>query len=184
MEGAEPELAQAALERLDGISALDDKLDDRAAARLVKALLRRDAPATLGSGIVSLIGRKRLERTRSVLETLAAGEDPPLSVVIALAELDGDVHGDRAALLLEHSDPHYRLAAARHAAGAEAERRLRVLSRSDPVPEVRAAAITRLVALQGDAAVDTALGALDDPELSVRAAAARCIRSSATLAAT
>lgn len=177
LEGAEPEMAQAALERLGGFASLDAMLDDAAGARLVNALLRPDAPASLESGIVALIGRGRLERTRPALEALAAKERPPASVVTALAELDGDVQGARALFLLESPDKAYRLAAARHAAGAEAERRLRALSRSDPAPEVRAAAITRLVALQGDAAVDTALGTLDDPERSVRAAGARGLAS-------
>jgi HEAT repeat protein len=177
LEGAEPGMAAAALERLAAISGLDDKLDARSAARLVKALLRNDAPAALETGIVNLIGDKHLERTRPDLEALAAKERPPPAAVIALGELDGQLEGDRAVLLLEYSDKEVRLAAARYAAGAEAERRLRVLSRSDPAPEVRAAAITRLVALQGDAAVDTALGTLDDPELSVRAAAARGLAS-------
>jgi hypothetical protein len=173
LEGAEPEMAAAALDRLEGISSLDDKLDAASAARLVKALIRKDAPLELETGIVTLIGQKRLLQTRLALERLAAQERPPVAVVTALAELDGDVQGDRALLLLAHSDRAYRLAAARYAAGAEAERRLQALSRSDPAPEVRAAAITRLLALQGDGAVDTALGTLDDPELKVRGAAAR-----------
>jgi HEAT repeat protein len=45
------------------------------------------------------------------------------------------------------------------------------------VPAVRSAAITRLVALRGDAAVDTALGTLADPDLGVRAAAAKGLGS-------
>jgi hypothetical protein len=173
LEGAEPEMAAAALERVAGISSLDDKLDARSAARLVKALIRDDAAVELETGIVRLIGQKRLEHTRPALEALAAQERPPVAAVTALAELDGDVQGDRALLLLAHSDKAHRLAAARYAAGAKAERQLRLLSRSDPAPEVRAAAITRLLALQGDGAVDTALGTLDDPELKVRGAAAR-----------
>jgi HEAT repeat protein len=101
---------------------------------------------------------------------------PPV-VFAALAALDGSVSPARATRLLAASDPAYREVAVRHASGSGAREELARLARSDPAPQVRAAAVLRLVATSGSAALEDGLGALHDPEPSVRGAAARALGS-------
>lgn len=172
---AEPQLASLAAERLSRFPELGERLEPQAGAALAEALVRPDGTAALRSAVLDLIGERRPKAVRPPLEALAAADDPPAVVWTALARLDGELGADRAALLFDSENADVREAAARYAPRGKAERQLGRLARTDPVPEVRAAAIERLVALQGERAIDTALATLDDPELRVRAAAGRSL---------
>jgi hypothetical protein len=170
----EPALAVGAVARLARHTELAGELDAGAAALLVEALLRTDA--ALADPILELAARARPPALRAPLEALAARDAlaPPV-VFAALAALDGEVAPARARRLLAASDPAYREVAVRHASGPGAREELARLARADPAPEVRAAAVERLVAMQGSAALEDGLGALHDPEPRVRGAAARAL---------
>ena len=95
--------------------------------------------------------------------------------------LDGELSGSRVAFLMEQGTTEYRTAAVRFAPASQADR-LASLARADPEPEVRAAAVTRLLALRREAALEEALETLADPDPSVRMAAARGLGSLGTVA--
>ena len=172
----EPALAVSGVERLARHGDLATELDAGAAALLVEALLREDAGATLTEPLLALVARARPPALRGPLEALAA-RDPiaPPVVFAALAALDGKIAPARAERLLAASDPAYREIAVRHASGPDAHEQLARAARSDRAPEVRAAAIDRLVATSGGTALEDALGALHDPDPTVRGAAARAV---------
>lgn len=173
--GAEPQLAALAVERLARFPNLGERLSPEAGAELVLALVRPDATPALRSAVLDLIGERRPEAVRAPLQARAGAESAPAVVWTALAQLDGQIPGERVQALFESEDADVREAAARAAPPGKAERVLSRLARTDPAPRVRAAAIERLVALQGRRAIDTALATLDDPELGVRAAAGRSL---------
>jgi HEAT repeat protein len=77
---------------------------------------------------------------------------------------------------LSSADAAYRAVAARYAA-KDATATLRTLLAADPAPTVRATAVARLVAIEGDAALPTLLQALYDPDPVVRNTAARAAGS-------
>jgi hypothetical protein len=173
-EGAELALARAAVRRLDGFRDLDAALEPRSGRRLVAALPRSDADAPLRQALLDLFGRHRPGAVRAALETRAGADPPDALVIAALGRIDGELEAGRAAPLFEHPDPELRALGARHAPAASA-RRLGALAATDRAPQVRAAAVTRLVELQGEASIDAALVALDDPDPAVRSAAARAL---------
>jgi hypothetical protein len=170
----EPALALGAVERLTRHSDLAQELDAGSGALLAQALLRRDAP--LADPILELAARARPPALRPPLEALAARDAlAPAVVFAALAALDGEVAPTRAERLLASNDPAYREVAVRHASGPRAREELARLARGDPAPDVRAAALERLVAIAGSDALEDGLGAFHDPEPSVRGAAARAL---------
>ena len=172
--GAELPLAKSAVERLEGLPGLEEMLGERSGPRLARALLRGEADDAFRRDLVGLIGSRSLESARPALEAMAASQPPPPPQVFeALAALEGGVSGWRLAALLEDAPVEQRLVAARHASGPEAEDTLVRLLASDPAPEVRAAAASRLVELEGEQALEPLLRGLADPESSVRVTAAR-----------
>lgn len=95
----------------------------------------------------------------------------PARAYEGLALLDGELPGPVARALLERADsPDHRRVGARYA-DRSALARLPRLLRVDPDPTVRAAALERLVELEGIEALDRILFALDDPDPGVRAVA-------------
>lgn len=175
---AQPQLALAAVQRLEAVANLDAQIEAPAANALVTALLRSDASPVFTEEVLALIERRRLVSLRDPLAALADADEIPDAVVFtALALLDEGLSPERTTRLLEHPDASYRLAGARHARGEGAEKALAYLMRSDPSTDVRAAAVTRYVELGGKGAVGPATSVLYDPDLSVRAAAARAVAS-------
>ncbi len=173
VEAGELALATDALRRLAARSELDAQLGPNG-ARLARALLRPDGGDGFRGALVALIARHRLESTRPALESVAAADPPPPSAVFeALAALDGGLDPERTAQLLADAPVDRRRVAARHARGPGADATLERLLRSDPSPEVRAAAAERLAELRGDAAMDPLLGGLSDTAPTVRGVAAR-----------
>ena len=79
--------------------------------------------------------------------------------------------------LLAHPSADAREAAAQYARGPKAVAKLRTVVRDDADPTVRATAVTRLVALEGGAALADATRALGDPAPQVRQAAVRAAAS-------
>ncbi len=75
--------------------------------------------------------------------------------------------------LLARDEARYRVIVARTVSGSNAAATLRRLLASDPAPEVRAAAMSRLVALADSEALVLGLTALADVDPLVRSAAAR-----------
>lgn len=174
----EPSLAEGAVDRLARHAALAEQLDADAALDLVAALLRTDLGPELAAKILELVARQRPPALRPPLEALASQEGlAPAVVFAALAALDGDIGPERGERLLAAKAPGHREVAARHASGPGATELLERLSRDDPAPEVRAAAVARLVAIAGASAEAPALAALRDAEPSVRGAAARALGS-------
>jgi hypothetical protein len=170
--GAEIPLAIDAVARLDARSDLDAQLGPKSAARLVAALLRTDASEALRAGVVALVERHRLESMRAALTVVASQPEAPAVAFEALAGLDG-LAPELTARLLADAASDRRAVGARHAEGASAYAELRELLAEDPAPEVRAAALERLVELEGSDAVSAIANALSDPEPSVRILASR-----------
>jgi hypothetical protein len=173
-EGAELPLARAAVLRLDALRDLDAALEAASAGRLVAALLREDADAALQRDLLDLFGRHRPRAVRAELERRASGDVPDARVIAALGRIEGELGPERTDLLLGSADAELRALGAGHAP-ATRSRQLAALAAADPDAAVRAAAVERLVAVRGDAAIDAALVALEDPDAGVRAAAARSI---------
>jgi hypothetical protein len=171
-------LARDAVQQLAACSKLDAKLGPRSSARLVDAMLREDASHALQDAIVALIRERRLESTRPTLEALVALEPPPPPIVFsAIAQLDQGLAPQQTARLLEGQPPRHRAVAARWASGPRAPDTLAQLARSDPAPEVRSAAITRLVELRGEHVAEDIVTGLSDPALEVRRAAVQGLGS-------
>jgi HEAT repeat protein len=114
---------------------------------------------------------------RAVLQSRIAklSPNPPAILHAALGALDGEIPDDVAIQLLASSSVEHRLAAAHWASGPKGLERLRILLDRDPAPEVRAAAVRRLVQLESKSALRDAARSLDDPAPSVRLAAAQSV---------
>jgi hypothetical protein len=171
---AQPRLAAAATAALDAFPGLADHVTPGAAVALVDALLREDVPA-VRDRLLETIGRTRPEALRGPLlaRLRAAGDAPPAVLYAALGALDGGLADDTALPLLASPAVDTRVAAARHASGPRARSVLRTMLRDDPAPAVRAAAVSRLVTVDGEAALPDATRALEDSAPEVRLAAAR-----------
>jgi len=175
---AELPLAEDAAAILATRAALAQQLDAELAGILIAALLRPDASETLQQNLLSLISERRPPALRPPLVALAARTPPPPALVFeALARLDGGLAPERAAALLRDPSPERRATAARFASGEGAAGRLAERLRSDPDAAVRAAAVTRLVELDGDGALGPAMGTLADENAEVRLAGARAVAS-------
>jgi HEAT repeat protein len=171
-------LAHASVARLATLPELNAHLDQAAASALIDALLRR-SEGDVGSAVLVLIEARRPANLRGPLVARidATAPDAPAILHAALGALDGQIVDERALALLASHDEEQRLAAARWARGDAAITRLRSLTRHDPSPSVRAAALRRLETLESIAALPEALDALDDPAPEVRRAAAESIAS-------
>lgn len=109
-------------------------------------------------------------------QAIAAGKKrsmPSPDVYRALGAAHGSIPEKTFAQLLKADDASYREVAARYATGDRASAQLRKLFEADSDAGVRAAALDRLVEIEQGEALDTALGALTDPDPRVRRAAAR-----------
>ncbi len=171
--GAQPVLATSAVARLDQIAGLDAKLETEAREQLQTAALDPNRPREVRVALLELFGRRRLIAFRPTLEQLAQPGSPlEADALAALGALDGGLSPEVAERLLTRGDPAVRVVAVRYVTGPKAEERVAGLVRSDPSPEVRAAATQAIVARRGAGAVQDALPALSDPDRSVRAAGA------------
>jgi hypothetical protein len=173
VRGADPHVAAAALRRLGTVPGLDAQLDDAARAALAAAAQDASRPTDLRSALIAWIGRARLVALRPAIEALAGAASPVQADALeALIALDGGLPADRGDALLRSTDPRLRTVGVRSLSGARARERLLALSKNDPAPEVRAAALQRLVDVGGAAAAEDASAGLFDPDRSVRGAAA------------
>jgi hypothetical protein len=177
VESGQPLLAEAAVGRLDRVGRLDSQLDPTSAQRLVAALLRTDLVPRQRDALLALIGERKLESLREPLEARAnSGVLAPAPIFEGLGRLDGELTPAQTLRLVSNPDsPAHRAAGARYATGPESEKRLERLLRRDGAPEVRAAALTRLVELRGVDAIDRAVYGLEDEDPEVREAAIRSI---------
>ena len=167
-------LAISSIERIARISQLDARLEPPSAQALVRALLRPDADDRLRSALLNLIGDRRLESLRPALEQRTGDPElAPAIVFAALGQLDGSLPASTTRALGSKSPPEYRAAAARYASGPEAEKQLAITLSRDPSPEVRVAALERLITLAGGRVPEAALIALGDPHPIVRSTAIR-----------
>jgi hypothetical protein len=174
----QPSLANDAAARLAGFTDLADHLSPPAAAALVDALLRPDLPE-LRATLLARIESARPEALRLPLQARirAGGNGAPPILFAALGALDGGLEESQAMPLLAHPSADAREAAAQYARGPKALAKLRTLVSDDADPTVRATAVTRLVSLEGAAALADATRALGDPAPQVRLAAVRAAAS-------
>jgi len=167
-------LALAAADRLGDMASLDGHWTPPAASAFIDALLRTDVEG-LGERLRAVLSVQRPAALRAPLRARIAREHGARQATLyaALGALDGGLDDDVVVMLLRDESTPTRVAAAEHASGPRAHTLLRDLLRGDPEPSVRAAAVTRLVALDGNAALSDATLALDDPSGEVRLAALR-----------
>ena len=175
---AEMPIAEDAVARLSARETLARQLDAELASQLIEALLRPDASEALQQGVLRLIAERHPTTLRPPLEALASRKPPPSALVFeALARLDGGLPPERSAALLRDASPERRATAARFASGPDAASRLTERLRSDPDAGVRAAAVSRLVSLEQERALTTAMATLADEDADVRLAGARAVAS-------
>jgi hypothetical protein len=174
----QPRLANDAAARLAGFADLADHLSPPGATALIDALLRPDLPELRGT-LLARIESARPEALRLPLQARirAGGDAAPPVLYAALGALDGGLEESQAMTLLARRSAEARDAAARYARGPKAVAKLRTLVRDDADPTVRATAVTRLVSLEGGAALGDATRALGDPAPQVRQAAVRAAAS-------
>ena len=166
----QPQLATSALERLRELPELDAALDPTSAHRIAASLVR--PTPRVSDAALALLAARRPPALHAPLIALAVddGSAPPRAYE-GLAQLDGALSAPLTEVLLGREDsPGHRRVGARAADATLADRLPRLL-RIDPDAGVRAAALTRLVELEGVAALDRVLFALGDPDPSVRAVA-------------
>lgn len=170
----QPRLARDAAARLGDFSQLGEHLTAPAASAFVDALVRGDLPE-LREPLLGLIDAHRPEALGPPLRARIAASEPsvPPVLYLALGTLEGGLDDNLAVPLLQAGSVEARTAAARQASGPLARELLRELLREDTDPAVRAAAVTRLVELDGAGALPEATGALADPAPEVRLAAVR-----------
>ncbi len=175
---AEIPIAEDAVVSLAARPTLAQQLDAELSPQLLTALLRPDASEALQQGVLQLISVHRPPALRPPLAALAAQTPPPSALVFeALARFDGGLAADRSAALLRDPSPERRATAARYADGPDAAGRLTERLRTDPDPGVRAAAVTRLIALEQVRGLPTAMATLADENSDVRLAGARAVAS-------
>ena len=175
---AEMPIAEDAVARLSARETLARQLDAELATQLIEALLRPDASEALQQGVLRLIAERRPPALRPPLEALASRTPPPSALVFeALARFDGGLPPERSAALFRDASPERRATAARFASGPDAASRLTERLRSDPAASVRAAAVARLVSLEQERALTTAMATLADEDADVRLAGARAVAS-------
>jgi hypothetical protein len=175
---AELPIAEDAVERLRARGNLAEQLDPELSAELVRALLRPDASSALQASLLGLVSERRPPSLRAVLETLASRKPPPPGLIYeALGRFDDSLGPERTATLLRDASPDRRAAAARFASGPGVAGELADRLRNDPAAPVRAAAVSRLVQLEGERALGPAIATLSDQDVDVRVAGVRAIAS-------
>jgi hypothetical protein len=180
--GATPRVAEDALAALNEIPGLAAKVEDESLERFASGLLDDSRPLALREGLLRLAAQRQLAALRPTIERLARRGDPLEAPALdALGALDGGLPPIRVAALLARPEPAVRAAGARHARGAQLER-VAGLVKSDPAPEVRAAAIATILSQRGARGFDVAGQGLFDPDPAVRAAAAGALGALGTAA--
>jgi HEAT repeat protein len=172
----EPRVAASALQRLDGVSLLAERVfGSEAAVKTLAALLADPArPPELRRQALDLAARRALRPLEPAIEAQAAqASDVQGAAVDALARLRGGLPASRAAELLRSPDPAVRAAVARRAGDGLKPEKLRALLASDPAGEVRGAAAEALAAREGVAAMDPLVAALRESDPAVRGGAMR-----------
>jgi hypothetical protein len=175
---ADPDLADAALQRLDTVPGLDERLTPAARDTLAGLLVDAARPHELRVSLLQLTGRRRLMSLRDAVAALDVPESPLRPQAIdTLAGIDGGLSDERVNALLASADPALRAAGARHAGAARFQAQLRLLLREDPAPAVRAAAVGPLIASRRAENMDAVTPALFDSDPIVREAAVRGLGS-------
>jgi len=125
---------------------------------------------------VRLAGSHQLAGLRPTLGALAQGP-PPLAGPAwnAVVEIDGSLPYPTAKQLVASSDPAVRAVGVRFLVSTPEEAEVSRRARSDPAPEVRAAAVHALLAAHGADALEVGFAALFDPAPSVRADIAQAV---------
>jgi hypothetical protein len=142
------------------------------ATLVLHALARGGNEPDLGPSLLSWIERTQPVGLVPALDAALAASAPPPIFVRARGRLGDGLPAERARVLLASPSPELRAAAADVAGPAEAKR-LAVLARDDRAPEVRSAALRRLVRVDASAALAPLLDACSDGDSAVRAAAAQ-----------
>jgi hypothetical protein len=174
---AQPAIALDAARRLASIEGIGTKLSPGSAREVALALSRTDAEdgsEALSTALLSLSAAAASPDLAEALRAATRPRDPvpPARLFEALALAAGAMPEADAAWLLAREDAAYRVVVARVAAGPDAPAVLRRLVASDPAAAVRAAAVERLVVLEGAQALPAVLPALADRDASVRSTAA------------
>jgi len=169
-------LAEAAAARIDKVGGLESKLREPAAASLSRAMTSASRPDALRLALVHLAGSHQLAGLRPTLGALAQGP-PPLAGPAwnAVVEIDGSLPYPTAKQLVASSDPAVRAVGVRFLVSTPEEAEVSRRARSDPAPEVRAAAVHALLAAHGADALEVGFAALFDPAPSVRADIAQAV---------
>lgn len=171
-------LAGAAITRLGEVPGLALRLEPAAAASLAAAARDTARGRALRVRICALAGEQRLIGLRPLLAELAQRGGPlEPEALEALARLDDGLPADQVKALLERPEPALRVVGARWARDPLSAQRLARMVRFDASAEVRAAALTSLVARSGIQAVPDVTPALFDADDRVRAEAARRVGS-------
>ena len=167
---AQPRLAVSALERLGEVPELDAALDATSARRIAAALVREEPGVS--AAVLALVSARQPSPLRAQLLALTPLDaSGPAAAYEGLARLDGALGPAMSRALLDRQDsPAHRAVGARRVDAALAGR-LPPLLRLEPDPSVRAAALERLVEIEGIASLDRVLFALGDPDADVRARA-------------
>jgi hypothetical protein len=172
----EPRVAASALARLDAVSLLAERVYASEAAGKSLAGLLADAarPPDLRRHAFDLAARHALRTLEPAIEAQAGGpSDVQGAAVDALARLRGGLPAERAAELLQSSDPAVRAAVARRAGDGMKPEKLRVLLAADPAGVVRGAAAEALAERDGAASIDAVVAALRDSDPAARGGAMR-----------
>ncbi len=169
----DPVLAAAALRRLgdaqrdppsEGVTILARSAADTGVSRGIRAQILR------------FVSHRRLHDARpTVLQLADPGSDLEPEALDTLAALDGELDPSLVERLAVDGRASHRAVGARHARGALAERVLPGMVRTDPDPNVRAAAATSLAAAGTTWGLAVAIEALADSEPEVRSAASVAI---------
>lgn len=176
VRAAAPPVAEGAVLRLESIPGVGGKLREPAAVALGAALGSEGRPEALRRSLIRLAASRKLDALRAAIADVAARPGPLAGDAwAALAALDGGLPADTVKRLLGNSDPAVRAVAVRHAAGTSEEPRALEAARSDPSPEVRAAALEAEIATGSAAALEAGFAALDDPAADVRVAASEAL---------
>lgn len=171
-----PVLAEAAVARLASLPSLGRLLDASAVDLLMRTAADAQKPLALRREIVALAGAARLSAAAPALEALAQPTAPlEPEALMALGLIRDGLPAAQVEALLERQEPALRAVGARFATGTLAERRLPPLVRSDPSPQVRAAAAAALAGTRTIWGVDGALPALGDADPLVRSTAAEAL---------
>lgn len=180
---ATPPLPRDALDRL----ADDERLTEHLTAASLETLLdaARDSKRPLAERkrIVETLGSRRIAGARDVLTAFAMDPSLEAAAIDAVAQIDGRLPGERVDALLTSDRADLRLVGIAWIEGAETRARLVSLVRQDPAPEVRLAALRRLLSKEGIAPLSEVAGILADPDAPTRSAAAHAIGTTSGSAA-